>query len=515
MPEQKQDLLSIMAGAGLSRAEIKAQLEKLRDDYKKQQGYLSKSFNIFASPQPLGVVMSDVKKFAAYCEKNGIGYDEATKRLVQGERPKTRLDSLVEMRFALAAIGGGALGLGGVNLMDVPVLKETPGFFFSQGLPWLAAGFIGLNVFKAFSEYGIIRESQTLARFSATTLAGFGISYLAATGMAAILPPLDPSTIPAIPGDSGGGGGFNPMMYMMNIIGTLTAAAIVYKGAKNKAASGFKAADSKYAAVRLKEKIAALAFNRVTAPPIVAAGNALLKGANAINKIFPAFINFAGIPAVTTLLSYTMFTGGVGQFGQFANYYLTAFSGMALGTAALLGSYYAMGARGRDFAQLGSAFKEGFFISSSSACLPKEKQCLMKMGVTEKTADAVLPLAGVFNMYGTSLYLGLTAFYAINLFNSQASIADYASVAASVYLISMGAPGITASNIAFLDPVLRHTSLSPEQIHKVFAMVAPMDRLLDMTQTGMNVLGDMWAAAHRDRHLLAANRDKAPPARPQ
>jgi Na+/H+-dicarboxylate symporter len=167
-----------------------------------------------------------------------------------------------------------------------------------------------------------------------------------------------------------------------------------------------------------------------------------------------------------------------------------------------------MGCRGKDFKELGSAAATGFSLSSSSATMPKERECLKAMGVSAKTRDTVVPLGGVFNMYGTSLYMGLTAFYATAMFNPSVSLMNYVKTAGTILAIALGAPGIPASNITLLDPVLQQTGLVAAQIHKIYAMVIPADRILDMTQTALNVWGDMIAAVHPDRKRLRYRRAK-------
>jgi aerobic C4-dicarboxylate transport protein len=201
-------------------------------------------------------------------------------------------------------------------------------------------------------------------------------------------------------------------------------------------------------------------------------------------------------------------TGGLGLLGAFGGYYITAFAGMAVGFAALLAAYFAFGARAKDFQELGKATLFGFSISSSSATMPTEKETLKAMGVSRKTRDTVVPLGGVFNMFGTALYMGLTAFYALSMFGAAPTLAQYFNTALAVLVIAMGAPGIPASNITLLDPVLRQTGLQSGQISKVYTMILPADRILDMVQTALNVLGDMLPAVEQDHKRLRYVRAK-------
>jgi proton glutamate symport protein len=105
-------------------------------------------------------------------------------------------------------------------------------------------------------------------------------------------------------------------------------------------------------------------------------------------------------------------------------------------------------------------------------------------------------------MFGTALYMGLTAFYALSMFGAAPTLMQYLNTALTVLVIAMGAPGIPASNITLLDPVLRQTGLQSGQINKVYTMILPADRILDMAQTALNVLGDMLPAVEQDRKRL-------------
>lgn len=467
----------ICASADAAEA-LQVQFQRLRRETKTETGFLKFNFNIFSHPAPVEKITADIAAFDKYCRKNGITFNEISKQLVQGEKPLSVGNKFWDARFLVAALGGAVLGFAGVNLGAVPLLSNAPGIFFGA-LPWLAAPFIGLNIFKSFSEHSIIKEAPTLLRFGAITAAGLAISLGAVVLMTGLIPPVDLVGIQGMTGQAGGGGGFSPMHYMLPIIGGFTAAALAYKKAKS--------------AVTEKFNIAAC---------VVAAGKTGEKAVALINRAFPKFIDVAGLPAIAVLMSATMATGGLGLLGMFAGYYATAFAGLAMGAAAMMGAYFYMGCRGKDFKELLSAAVTGFSLSSSSATMPKERECLKNMGISAKTRNTVVPLGGVFNMYGTSLYMGLTAFYATAVFNADPTMMQYLLTAGTVMAIALGAPGIPASNITLLEPVLKQTGLADGQISKIYAMVLPADRILDMTQTGLNVLGDMLAAVHPDRKKL-------------
>ncbi|MFH2203431.1 MAG: cation:dicarboxylase symporter family transporter [Elusimicrobiota bacterium] len=421
-----------------------------------------------------------------------------------GKTPSSRWRMLKENRFLIAAAGGAALGLAGINLGTLPVLSFMPGLFFGV-LPWLAAPFIGLNVYRSFAHYSVIKESRTLLGFLVITAAGLAISAGVTMAMTALLPVVDPASFAAaaIPGLADGG--FSPMQFMLPIIGLFTAAALIYKrarGVNDGSVNREYKPGWKGALRRIYDRAVGLAINSHTAPFIEKAGKLGEKATDLINKVFPRFIDIVGMPAIATLLSMSMATGGLGLLSSFGGYYITAFVGMAVGMLVLLAAYFGFGARAKDFKEILKAALVGFSLSSSSATMPTEKEALKAMGVSKKTRNTVVPLGGVFNMYGTALYMGLTAFYALSMFGAAPTLLQYFNTALAVLVIAMGAPGIPASNITLLEPVLRQTGLESGQITKVYTMILPGDRILDMAQTALNVLGDMLPAVEQDRKRL-------------
>jgi len=421
-----------------------------------------------------------------------------------GKKSLSRWRMLKENRFLIAAAAGAALGFAGVNLGTLPVLSHMPGLFFGV-LPWLAAPFIGLNVYKSFAHYGVIKESRTLLGFLVITVAGLAISAGVTIAMTSLLPVVDPASFAAaaIPGLADGG--FSPMQFMLPIIGVFTLAALIYKrarGVNDGSARREYPPGLKGSLLRIFDRAVGLIINGRTAPFLEKAGKIGEKGTELINKVFPRFIDIVGIPAIATLLSMSMATGGLALLSSFGGYYITAFAGMAVGMLALLAAYFAFGARAKDFKEILKAALVGFSLSSSSATMPTEKEALKAMGVSKKTRNTVVPLGGVFNMFGTALYMGLTAFYALSMFGAAPTMAQYFSTALAVVVIAMGAPGIPASNITLLEPVLRQTGLESGQITKVYTMILPGDRILDMAQTALNVLGDMLPAVEQDRKRL-------------
>ncbi len=132
-----------------------------------------------------------------------------------------------------------------------------------------------------------------------------------------------------------------------------------------------------------------------------------------------------------------------------------------------------------------------YSTSSSSATLPVTISCARdNLGVPNAIAGSVLPLGATINMDGTSLYLGVLALFAAQAFGLDLSLADYALVAMTATLASIGAAGIPSASLFLLATVLSTIGATPEQTALMVGFILPFDRPLDMMRTLTNVTGD-------------------------
>ena len=128
-----------------------------------------------------------------------------------------------------------------------------------------------------------------------------------------------------------------------------------------------------------------------------------------------------------------------------------------------------------------------FSTSSSVATLPVTMKCVEEnLKVSERTASFVLPIGATVNMDGTSLYqaiavVALAQFHMIDL-----TIAQQAIIVLTATLASIGAAAIPSAGLVLMIIVLESVGLNPAWI----ALIFPVDRILDMCRTVVNVTGD-------------------------
>ena len=133
-----------------------------------------------------------------------------------------------------------------------------------------------------------------------------------------------------------------------------------------------------------------------------------------------------------------------------------------------------------------------FSTSSSSATLPVSMSVAEEnLGIKPVVASTVLPLGATINMDGTALYVGIVSVFAAQAFGIDLSLADYAIVAGSTTLVSVGTAAVPGASLFLMAAVMGAIGITPEQIAVVIGFILPFDRPLDMLRTSVNICGDL------------------------
>ncbi|MDW6005369.1 dicarboxylate/amino acid:cation symporter [Vibrio mangrovi] len=132
-----------------------------------------------------------------------------------------------------------------------------------------------------------------------------------------------------------------------------------------------------------------------------------------------------------------------------------------------------------------------FTTTSSSGTLPATiKASQEELGVSKSVSSFVLPLGATINMDGTALYQGVCALFIAQAFGIDLTSADYLTIILTATLASVGTAGVPGAGLIMLSLVLTTVGLPIEGL----AIVAGIDRILDMARTTINVCGDMMVA---------------------
>lgn len=128
-----------------------------------------------------------------------------------------------------------------------------------------------------------------------------------------------------------------------------------------------------------------------------------------------------------------------------------------------------------------------FSTSSSAATLPVTLDCVKnQLGVREEVSQFTLPIGATVNMDGTSLYQGVAVLFLAQFHLIDLSLAQQMTVLLTAVLASIGTAAIPSAGLVMLLMVLDSVALNPAWI----AIIIPIDRLLDMCRTVINVTGD-------------------------
>lgn len=134
-----------------------------------------------------------------------------------------------------------------------------------------------------------------------------------------------------------------------------------------------------------------------------------------------------------------------------------------------------------------SAQSVGFTTTSSSGTLPvTTDNTINNLGVSKSIASFVLPLGATINMDGTALYQGVCVMFVAQAFGIHIEPAQYMTIILTSTLASIGTAGVPGAGLIMLSLVLSAARLPLEGI----AIIAGIDRILDMARTTVNVTGD-------------------------
>jgi Na+/H+-dicarboxylate symporter len=128
-----------------------------------------------------------------------------------------------------------------------------------------------------------------------------------------------------------------------------------------------------------------------------------------------------------------------------------------------------------------------FSTSSSKATLSTAMRVVNeRIGVSKSSTSFVLPLGASINMDGTAIYLGITALFFAQAYGIPLDAHHYFILVLTATLGSIGAAGIPSGSLFMMGMVFSSVGIPLEGI----ALIAGVDRILDMMRTTVNITGD-------------------------
>ena len=134
----------------------------------------------------------------------------------------------------------------------------------------------------------------------------------------------------------------------------------------------------------------------------------------------------------------------------------------------------------------------GFSTSSSGATLPVTLETVeTRLGVSKSISSFVVPLGATINMDGTAIMQGVATVFIAQAYNIDIGMGGYLMVILTATMASIGTAGVPGVGLITLALVLSQVGLPVEGI----ALIIGVDRLLDMSRTVVNVVGDATIAS--------------------
>ena len=131
-----------------------------------------------------------------------------------------------------------------------------------------------------------------------------------------------------------------------------------------------------------------------------------------------------------------------------------------------------------------------FTTCSSAAALPANLAAARKLGATRSIASFSIPLGNTINMNGTAVYMGVCAIFAAEVFGIHLSFTDQLTVVLMGVLAAIGTAGVPGAGLIMTTVVFTQVGIPLEAV----ALIAGIDRILDMIRTSINVVGDVASA---------------------
>lgn len=127
-----------------------------------------------------------------------------------------------------------------------------------------------------------------------------------------------------------------------------------------------------------------------------------------------------------------------------------------------------------------------FSTSSSNATIPVTIENMEELGVNNSVASFTIPLGATINMDGTAIMQGVACIFISQIYGIDLSMGQMLTIILTATLASVGTAGVPGVGMITLSMVLTSVGLPLEGI----GLIMGVDRILDMTRTAVNVMGD-------------------------
>jgi len=145
------------------------------------------------------------------------------------------------------------------------------------------------------------------------------------------------------------------------------------------------------------------------------------------------------------------------------------------------------------YSRIRASIITAFSTSSSNATLPTNITVAeQQLKIPPHIAGFVLPLGSTMCMNGTALFEGVTVLFLAQVYGVQLTLGTQVIVMVLSVITAVGAAGVPGGSLPLLMGVIAIVGVDPAAI----AIIIGVDRILDMSRTTLNVIGDMSATVY-------------------
>ena len=152
----------------------------------------------------------------------------------------------------------------------------------------------------------------------------------------------------------------------------------------------------------------------------------------------------------------------------------------------------------------GNTMLQVFALNSSNAAIPINMDiCDKELGIAPKVYSLAIPLGATVNMDGTCIKLGIYSLALAGMYGIEISGSMLFSLIISIFVLSVGTPGIPGSGIISLSILLSAIGVPIEAV----GIVMGVDSIMGMFSAMSNCLGDVVVTTivARSERLLDTN----------
>ena len=219
----------------------------------------------------------------------------------------------------------------------------------------------------------------------------------------------------------------------------------------------------------------------------------LESAAEVMFKMVYMVLSYAPI-GVFGLMAWTVGSFGVGVLAPFLSLILVVYLGCIIHlfvVHAIFVWFFCKINPFRFINRIKEAIIFGFTTTSSAGTLPVSFKVTKEVGISKTVSGFVLPVGATLNMDGTALYQTVAAVFIANAYGMSLTIGQQVLIAVTAVLASIGTAGVPGAGLIMLMTVLGSVGIPVQGI----AIIAGIDRILDMARTAVNVADDITAAA--------------------